>query len=102
MFQLIEALFAGLFVLPFHIKSLSCTRRGFLAVCSQCFCFTAGICLTQRISVNNGRPKSFVFLLRANSVQLRVPEHQASMLKSNSQTRWDALDPSITFWIIPA
>lgn len=92
--QLIELLFPGLFVLNFHTKSLSYSCRGFLAVCSQCFCFTDGICLTQRISVNNGRPKSLIFILRANSVWLRVPEHQASMLKSNPQTPWDASDSS--------
>lgn len=31
-----------------------------------------------------------------------VPEHQASVLKSNPQTPWDALDSSITVWTIPA
>lgn len=102
MHQLIELLFPGLFVFSFHTKSLSYACRGFLAVCSQCFCFTDGICLTRRISVNNRRPKSFIFILRANSVWLRVPEHHASMLKSNPQTPWDALDSSITVWTIPA
>jgi len=52
--------------------------------------------------VNNRRLKSFIFILRANSVWLRVPEHQASMLKSNPQTPWDALDSSITVRTIPA
>lgn len=62
MLHLIEVLFPGLFVSCFYIESLSCTRRGFLAVCSLCLCFTDGICLTQRKSVNNGRPQSFVFI----------------------------------------
>lgn len=101
MHQLIEALFPGLFVSNFRVKSLSYSCRGFLAVCSQCFCFTDGICLTQRISVKNGCPKSFVFILRANCVRLRVPEHQASILKSNPQTPWDALDSSVTVWTSP-
>lgn len=66
MCQLIEVLFPGLFVLNFHSKSLLWACRGFLAVCSPCFCVTDGICVTQRISVNNGHPKSFIFILRAN------------------------------------
>lgn len=66
MCQLIEVLFPGLFVLNFYSELLLWACRGFLAVCSPCFCVADSICVIQRITVNNRHPKSFIFVLRAN------------------------------------